>query len=132
MKDSMMKVPMNLMDKAIFENQTYLAPSVFTAVVGERAALEQKVGTVHTNMESLKESFTALRFVLAFYCFVLMLKFFKGFRANPRLSVVTDTMIAASIDFAHFVVVFFTIFVSFCVCGTLFFGHRLREFSTFW
>merc|ERR1719456_126348 len=59
-----------------------------------------------------------------------MLRFFKAYRAQPRLAMVTSTLYSASSDLFHFLIVFITIFVSYALSGVLLFGRRLKSFST--
>ena len=59
-----------------------------------------------------------------------MLAFFKAFRANPRLDVVTNTFKNSFSDFMHFFVVLFTVLWVFVMTGHLLFGHKIANFST--
>ena len=52
-----------------------------------------------------------LKYMTSIYVVVMMLRFFKSFRANPRLNVVTQTITDGSVDIMHFGIVFGTIFV---------------------
>lgn len=72
----------------------------------------------------------ACRIVQAFYPLVIVLRLFKAFSAQPRLAVVTDTLVAASSDLCHFSLVFLAVFMSFAVMGTALFGRELSSFTT--
>ena len=67
---------------------------------------------------------------IAVYILAMMMRFFKAFRANPRLNVVTQTLIDGSVDIGHFLVVFLTIFMAFVLCAQVLFGSRIKDFST--
>lgn len=58
------------------------------------------------------------------------MKFFKAFGANPRLKVVTDTLVAAAEDIVHFFVVFVTVLLTFVIIAHVLFGSDLEEFYT--
>merc|ERR1740121_1482053 len=58
------------------------------------------------------------------------MKCFKGFEANPRLQLVTDTIMRASSELFHFLVVFSTIFIGFTMTAHILFGDELPQFST--
>jgi len=71
------------------------------------------------------------RMVQAFYPLIIVLRLFKAFSAQPRLAVVTDTLVMASSDLLHFGIVFLAVFMSFVVMGTALFGRELAGFVTF-
>jgi hypothetical protein len=67
------------------------------------------------------------------FTFVMMFRFFKAFRANPRLSIATNTMAQATVDIVHFGVVFLVIFMSFGLIGHISFGHLHSGYrNTYW
>merc|ERR1719204_599373 len=47
----------------------------------------------------------------------IVAKFFKAFQANPRLRLVTDTLVRAAMDIAHFSIIFLAVFIAFAVLG---------------
>eukprot|EP00927_Polykrikos_kofoidii_P020187 TRINITY_DN19511_c0_g1_i1.p1 TRINITY_DN19511_c0_g1~~TRINITY_DN19511_c0_g1_i1.p1 ORF type:complete len:941 (+),score=113.03 TRINITY_DN19511_c0_g1_i1:57-2825(+) len=75
--------------------------------------------------------FYALHIVMAFNTISIMLKFFKAFRANPRLGVFTDTLRRASVDIFHFSVIFSAVYAGFALVGHILFGGDLVEFCSF-
>eukprot|EP00928_Gymnodinium_smaydae_P021197 TRINITY_DN18250_c0_g3_i1.p1 TRINITY_DN18250_c0_g3~~TRINITY_DN18250_c0_g3_i1.p1 ORF type:complete len:958 (-),score=117.64 TRINITY_DN18250_c0_g3_i1:466-3339(-) len=77
---------------------------------------------------SLQNAFR--RDVLALYPFVVLMRFFKAFSAQPRLALVTNTIVRASTDVAHFGIVFFTVFSVFTISAQIMFGQELHEFAT--
>merc|ERR1712079_664648 len=60
-----------------------------------------------------------------------MSRFFKAFSAQPRLSLVTQTITKASIDVLHFAVVFLTVFMIYTFSAMILFGQELEEFANF-
>jgi len=70
-----------------------------------------------------------LRFFLGCYNLLLVARFFEAFQAQPRLALVTNTILECFPDFLHFMMVFVTMLVSFAVAATFLFGHRVLEFS---
>jgi len=63
------------------------------------------------------------------YMLILIVRFFKAFQAQPRLAVVTRTVMLSLTDIFHFMIVLITFFVTYAVSGMFLFGHRLFEFS---
>eukprot|EP00811_Abedinium_folium_P015950 NODE_248_length_3296_cov_7.873462.p1 GENE.NODE_248_length_3296_cov_7.873462~~NODE_248_length_3296_cov_7.873462.p1 ORF type:complete len:598 (-),score=132.90 NODE_248_length_3296_cov_7.873462:201-1994(-) len=70
-----------------------------------------------------------LRSRLAVYPFVLLSRFFKTFEAQPRLSVVTKTLMNGAVDVFHFSAVFLTVFMIFSISAMMLFGTEIQEFS---
>lgn len=61
----------------------------------------------------------------------IMLKFFKAFQANPRLQLVTNTLVRAGSDIFHFSVVFMAVFLGFSVTGHILLGNDILQFRSF-
>lgn len=72
----------------------------------------------------------SFRYAMAAYPLVVIMRIFKAFSAQARLAVVTDTIVYASVDLFHFMIVFVSVFSAFCVSGVTFFGRDFDEFST--
>jgi len=72
-----------------------------------------------------------LRIFLAGYPIIIVMRLFKAFSAQPRLGVVTKTIVTAGVDLFHFLLVFFSIFFTFVVAGAVLFGREIHDFSTF-
>eukprot|EP00931_Biecheleriopsis_adriatica_P021084 TRINITY_DN13896_c0_g1_i1.p1 TRINITY_DN13896_c0_g1~~TRINITY_DN13896_c0_g1_i1.p1 ORF type:complete len:969 (+),score=169.77 TRINITY_DN13896_c0_g1_i1:45-2951(+) len=70
-------------------------------------------------------------FALAAYPFMVIFRLFKAFSAQPRLALVTNTLVAAAVDLFHFGFVFLTVFLLFTVSGIVLFGHSMQEFAEF-
>ena len=61
--------------------------------------------------------------------FILVIRFFKGFAAQPRLRVVVDTIVDAAVDLAHWLVIFVSILTTLVMMALFLFGHRVLAFS---
>ena len=68
---------------------------------------------------------------LALYCILLMLQFFKIFRAQPRLMMVDRTISTAFNDTLHFMIVFIPVFGAFVISVWCMLGSKLYQFRTF-
>ncbi|CAJ1460240.1 unnamed protein product [Effrenium voratum] len=64
------------------------------------------------------------------YFFILILKFFKSFQANPRLDVVVQTINHCSVNVAHFAIVFLAIFLCYAFAGHFLLGHKHKGWSS--
>jgi len=72
----------------------------------------------------------ASRIVVAFYPFVLVTRFFKAFSAQPRLAIVTETLMKSGNGILHFGVVFLSITTVYIISAMAIFGAEIREYST--
>jgi hypothetical protein len=70
------------------------------------------------------------RLILAQYHLVLMFRFFSSFYAQPRLGVVTNTLMASIVDIIHFLIVLLPTFLAYAISGMFLFGRRMAEYST--
>lgn len=71
------------------------------------------------------------RLILSDYTLLVMLRFFKTFKAQPRLALVTSTVYSAGSDLIHFGIVFISVFLTFAFSAMVLFGRRLTDFSSF-
>lgn len=76
------------------------------------------------------EAYFNLKIYIAVFSFASALRFFKAFRANPRLNCVTQTLVRSAPDLAHFMLVFLALLMAFVLIGHLLFGSRIADFST--
>ena len=58
-----------------------------------------------------------------------MIRFFKGFSAQPRLRVVVDTMVDAAAELTHLFFFYMTLLLSVVMMALFLFGHRVSAFS---
>jgi len=92
--------------------------------------LEEWTVEIHRQAGVIAAQYMTLKWRISIFAASTMLSFFKAFRANPRLDVVAKTLSGASMDLAHFLIVFATIFYVFVLVGHFLFGPSVREFST--
>jgi hypothetical protein len=81
------------------------------------------------DFKAVSSQFHDLRYLCVVYPLVIMCRLFKAFSAQPRLALVTRTLSTASVDVAHFGIVFFAIFFSYAVMGNALFGREVDGFS---
>jgi hypothetical protein len=85
---------------------------------------------VHVFAATVGESYDNMSWLIAIYAFSIMLAFFKAFRANPRLNVVSQTIAGASADLFHFLVVLMVIFSVFVLVAHMIFGEQIEYFQS--
>merc|ERR1719326_2155799 len=83
---------------------------------------------VHSAAPILKAGMMYLQIGSAYFSLVIMLRFFKAFKAQPRLAIVTTTLYNASSDIGHFLIVFLTIMLSYAMAGVFLFGRGNSDF----
>lgn len=70
------------------------------------------------------------RTLIGTYPLLIMIRLFKAFAAQPRLSIVTKTLSSSAVDLVHFLLVFLSIFFSYAVAGIVLFGREVDGFTT--
>jgi len=86
---------------------------------------------IKDDLSFISSLFRWLHCAVALNVMSIMMKFFKAFQANPRLQLVTNTLMGAASEIFHFSVVFFAIFVGFALTGHIMFGEDVQEFKDF-
>lgn len=74
------------------------------------------------------KSFT--RLAMFWYAMIFLIRFFKGFRGQPRIMEITSTLASASADLLHFAIIFLVVFINFGFAGHVLFGSEVTEWST--
>lgn len=87
---------------------------------------------LHGAMDMMASLWYLMRLAATFNACCILLRFFKSFRSNPRLSVVTRTLQVAFNDIAHFMVILVVVFMCFVISGHILFGVGIREFADLW
>mmetsp|Transcript_27166 Transcript_27166/g.71741 ORF Transcript_27166/g.71741 Transcript_27166/m.71741 type:complete len:908 (+) Transcript_27166:80-2803(+) len=87
--------------------------------------------TLSADLVTIKQLFFQMQLLMGLNCLTCVLRFFKAFKANPRLEVVTKTLTSAAVDIGHFAIVMITVFTVFAVLGHVWFGEDIIAFSTF-
>lgn len=90
---------------------------LITAIDEYMAVLETTVRYAH-----------GLRQSLAIYPFLLVVKLLEGVAAQPRLAVLTNTLILKCVELVHLLVLFIPVFYTFAFSGMVLFGGKLEEF----
>lgn len=129
LQDSISELPTAVLDAQVLTNRTYFTHDALEYVVPFET-VHRQIMDVHDSAISIATKHRQLRYVVVFYSLALMVKFFKAFRANPRLNIVIKTITEASTDLAHFIIVFLTIFGCFSLMGSVAFGARILAFSS--
>eukprot|EP00929_Paragymnodinium_shiwhaense_P020522 TRINITY_DN13657_c0_g1_i1.p1 TRINITY_DN13657_c0_g1~~TRINITY_DN13657_c0_g1_i1.p1 ORF type:complete len:935 (-),score=253.92 TRINITY_DN13657_c0_g1_i1:83-2887(-) len=83
-------------------------------------------------MASFIDQLETGRWYMASYIIFLIFRFFIAFEAQPRLAVITQTVLGCKSDFIHFFIVFMSMYASFSVAAMFLFGHRMIQFSDPW
>merc|ERR1712093_678380 len=69
------------------------------------------------------------RLLICWYVIMIMFRFFRAFLAQPKLAVVTNSVLKSFPDLAHFFIVLTLVMFAYAVAGMFIFGQRLFQFS---
>lgn len=83
---------------------------------------------VNDHLQSAAVLFNWLHISMSFNVVAIVMKFFKGFKANERLHAVMLTFVQSSVELLHWAVVFFCIFVAFGMVAHILFGQDIHQF----
>mmetsp|Transcript_119286 Transcript_119286/g.216847 ORF Transcript_119286/g.216847 Transcript_119286/m.216847 type:complete len:852 (-) Transcript_119286:48-2603(-) len=95
-----------------------------------RAETEEANSNLRQTATDMIEYTGLYRLLISYYCIILIFRFFTAFRVQPRLAVVTNTLIAVATDLFHFLFIFTPCFVAYVISGNILFGRRIRDFAT--
>jgi hypothetical protein len=84
---------------------------------------------LHAEVAKLSGFLMLSRLLICWYTLLIMFRFFKAFKAQPRLAVVTNTITRSLTDLAHFLVVLMVVMFAYAVAAMFLFGHRLLNFA---
>jgi hypothetical protein len=87
------------------------------------------VETLQREVATLSGFLVMYRLFICWYTIIIMMRFFKAFLAQPKLAVVTNTVLRSLPDVAHFLIVLLLVFFAYSVAGMFLFGHRMLIFS---
>lgn len=99
------------------------------ASVYQRHDYFQNTDDLHAEVGQFAGFLMAYRLIICWYTILIMVRFFRAFKAQPRLAVVTNTIARSATDLAHFLVVLSVVIMSYAVAGMFMFGHRMLQFS---
>merc|ERR1719482_2194905 len=127
MNEQVLELPMSAAHDKFYhfeQNTTWLSEEnlMKTFSIGQ-TEYENKLDEILDDVGTLTGQVLQIRYSMSVFTFVMMFRFFKAFRANPRLSIATNTLSGAAVDIVHFSVVFIVIFLSFALIGHISFGH---------
>jgi len=71
------------------------------------------------------------RYLFCAYPLIVMLRLFKSFHAQPRLALVTRTLVECAVDIGHFGLIFCVIAITYTVGGICLFGQDLFYYANF-
>merc|ERR1719387_15861 len=132
LQDAILQLPnWEALNNWVMDNSTFMTPDEFESVSSHEKTYEV-LNLVHSTADGVAGLHGILRLIVFFYNFVLMMKFFKAFRANPRLDIVIHTLLASSTDLIHFFIVFFAIFIVFSYAAHIVFGPSTLRLSDPW
>jgi len=97
---------------------------------GSSSCDDRNVASVYEDFEAIANLFVIYRMCSAFYPFVLIMRLFQAFSAQPRLALVTRTLAGAADDLVHFGIVCLAVFLTYCIMGCVLFGRQTDEFAT--
>lgn len=69
------------------------------------------------------------RLGMYWYAMTLLVRFFQGFRGQPRIMQITSTVASAFADLCHFGLILVVVFVNFALAGYVLFGPEVAEWS---
>lgn len=107
------------------------APS-YNAIQAEETDYHDYWTAILDDTEQLFWDKMAHRIAMFWFTMILMLRFFKSFEGQPRLAEMNRTLVGASQDIIHFIIVFFLLFLCFAVGGYVLFGSMMHQWSTLW
>eukprot|EP00928_Gymnodinium_smaydae_P003725 TRINITY_DN11317_c0_g2_i1.p1 TRINITY_DN11317_c0_g2~~TRINITY_DN11317_c0_g2_i1.p1 ORF type:complete len:907 (-),score=114.64 TRINITY_DN11317_c0_g2_i1:119-2839(-) len=96
-----------------------------------RDVLFEQTTIFYAALENVIECEKQFRLVLCIYPMVVMIRLFKSFAAQPRLAVVTETLLEGATDMSHFFIIFSSVLCCLCLDGIMLFGQDVKAFATF-
>lgn len=82
------------------------------------------------DIESLMELKVMQRLGMFWYTMIFLLRWFRGFKGQARISQITSTLTSALADLLHFAIIFGVLFINFALAGHVLFGSEVTEWST--
>jgi len=98
---------------------------------GTEMEKEAELGALLDQVESSLRHQMTVAYVRSVCLFLVPLRMFKAFSAQARLSILTRTFAVCAVDVFHFLLIFFTLFMSWAVAGIVLFGSSIEEFADF-
>eukprot|EP00930_Biecheleria_cincta_P025794 TRINITY_DN18301_c0_g1_i1.p1 TRINITY_DN18301_c0_g1~~TRINITY_DN18301_c0_g1_i1.p1 ORF type:complete len:925 (-),score=139.24 TRINITY_DN18301_c0_g1_i1:15-2789(-) len=128
--DAIEDIPKKILDDAIAAKGGYLTLPEFAKIISFEE-FDSKTNRMYNVAMDIRSDHQNVRHLFVINLFVLMGKFFKSFRANPRLDIVIATLANCSMNFVHFFIVFMALFVCFAAAGFFLLGPQMFGFRMF-
>lgn len=94
------------------------------------APTEEQLAVMQEELLNIQHWLLSVRILTSLLTLTVIMKFFKGFRANPRLQIVADALMNSANNIAHFFMIFWTLFSCFAVIAHVLFGNDIVEFAS--
>ena len=94
------------------------------------ASDEEQLSVMQEELLNIQNWLLSVRVLTCLLTLTVIMKFFKGFRANPRLQIVADALMNSANNIAHFFMIFWTLFSCFAVIAHVLFGNDIVEFAS--
>lgn len=91
---------------------------------------EGQLQSMQDELFAIKNWIMTVRVLTTLLAITIVMKFFKGFRANPRLQIVADAIAKSVNNVAHFFLIFWTLFACFAIVAHVLFGSDIILFSS--
>jgi len=91
---------------------------------------EEQLVVMQEELLQVQSWLLSVRVLTSLLTMTVIMKFFKGFRANPRLQIVADALRNCASNIAHFFLIFWTLFSCFAVIAHVLFGNDITEFAS--
>eukprot|EP00913_Durusdinium_trenchii_P035929 g33618.t1 len=90
----------------------------------------RQLQSMQDELFAIKNWIMTVRVLTTLLAITIVMKFFKGFRANPRLQIVADAIAKSVNNVAHFFLIFWTLFACFAIVAHVLFGSDIILFSS--
>jgi len=70
------------------------------------------------------------KLAISSYPLVIVIRLFKAFSAQPRLAIVTRTLVHSSVDLAHFLIIWTSVFIMYAIAAVVLFGREVSDYTT--
>ncbi|CAJ1402748.1 unnamed protein product [Effrenium voratum] len=91
---------------------------------------QEELETMQEELVAIRRWFIAVQVLTSLLTITVVMKFFKGFRANPRLQIVADALAKSVNNIAHFFLIFWTLFACFAIIAHVLFGNDIVQFAS--
>jgi len=100
-------------------------------MIGSEMEKQQALEALLDQVELSLRHQLAVAYLRSVFLFLVPMRMFKAFSAQARLSILTRTVAVCAVDVFHFLLIFFTLFMTWAVSGIVLFGSSVEEFADF-